>query len=93
MGGKPLSRLLGPYGLVLGTFLASGFYHSWALYAMGKGEDYSCVWFFALQAVAMVLERVWRSATGRRIEGWVGTAWVWFWIMGVGQVCSTFSEV
>lgn len=88
MGGKPLGALLGPNGLVLGTFLGSGLYHSWALYAMGMGTDWSCISFFVLQGVGMTLERVWRGVSGKRMDGWFGIAWVWVWTMGGGQICS-----
>ncbi|KAF9513101.1 hypothetical protein BS47DRAFT_1485832 [Hydnum rufescens UP504] len=66
MGGFPLQKIFGSSGLIFGTFLASGLYHECALYAMGRGFGVQCVIFFALQPVAIVLERLFRRRTGAK---------------------------
>jgi len=90
MGGFPLSYIFGKLGLVFGTFLASGLFHNWAMYAMGMGTDVRVVLFFVGQAVGIGCERLWRRLTGRRVSGWAGTAWVWLCIVGGGQGCSAY---
>lgn len=92
LGGYPLQALFGLPGLVFGTFLASGLYHHWALYAMGRGNDRTVIWFFVLQAVGVSFERLLFKSTGWKVNGWFGTAWVWLWIVGGGQGCSKFAQ-
>ncbi|KAL0580640.1 hypothetical protein V5O48_001370 [Marasmius crinis-equi] len=77
-GGYPGKWIGGAFGAVLGTFIASGLYHECAIYAMGRGFDYAPPLFFTMQAFLLVLERVWRQATGRRVGGWYGRLWVYF---------------
>lgn len=54
---------------------------------MGHGIDLlgPTVLFFGAQGPLLILERVWRAVTGRRIGGWLGIAWVWLVIVGGGQ--------
>ncbi|KAF8312218.1 hypothetical protein DL93DRAFT_2060213 [Clavulina sp. PMI_390] len=91
MGGYPLAFALSLVamllGFLLGTFTASGLFHYWALYGMGRGTDVQCLIFFAAQAVGVMLERVWKAVTGRRVGGWLGRAWVWIWVVGGIQWC------
>ncbi|TDL23297.1 hypothetical protein BD410DRAFT_747373 [Rickenella mellea] len=86
-GGYPGLLIGGKFGLVIGTFLASGFYHECAAYAMGRPWEWRPIIFFLLQGCCIILERVWRQVTGRRVGGWAGTAWVYFCIMVLGQIC------
>lgn len=86
-GGYPGQFLFGKLGLVVGTFIASGLYHECAMYAMGRGWDWRVITFFAFQGVAVILERVWRVVTGRRVGGWPGRIWVYFCIFVMGQQC------
>jgi len=87
-GGYPGSWILGPkLGMVFGTFLASGLFHELTTYTMGKGLDHRITLFFLWQAVGVVLERMWKKATGYRVQGWGGLAWVYFSIMVIGQPC------
>jgi len=85
MGGIPGKVLAGRVGMVLGTFLASGLYHECASIAMGRNWDNRVVIFFAMQGVFVILERVWRQVTGKRVGGWPGLIWVYFDIMVLGQ--------
>ena len=71
--------------MVLGTFLASGLYHECASIAMGREWDSRVVIFFAVQGVFVLLERVWKQVTGKRVGGWPGRVWVYFVIMVLGQ--------
>jgi len=86
-GGYPASRIAGQVGMVFGIFLASGMFHEFTTYTMGKGLDPNITLFFFWQAIGVVGERVWRKVTGHRVQGWLGLAWVYFSIMVVGQPC------
>ncbi|KAF8685652.1 Membrane bound O-acyl transferase family [Rhizoctonia solani] len=85
--GERVGRTAALWGLLLGTFTASGLFHMFAMYAMGQGIEWKVVGFFSAQAIALILERAWRTATGRRVEGWWGRAWSYLWIVGGGQWC------
>ncbi|KZV73772.1 hypothetical protein PENSPDRAFT_682524 [Peniophora sp. CONT] len=84
-GGRPGRALFGNIGLVFGTFLASGLFHECSMYAMGRGWDARVVLFFLMQGGSVVGERIWRKVTGRRVDGILGTAWVYFDIGILGQ--------
>jgi hypothetical protein len=84
-GGLPGKWLAGNLGAVFGTFIASGLYHECAIYAMGRGWDNGVILFFALQGPVLVLERVWRRVTGRRVGGWGGRLWVYFMMFVLAQ--------
>ena len=80
-GGYPGMWIAGDYGMVFGTFLASGLFHSCSTYSARHGFDYSTVAFFASQGVVLVFERLWKRITGRRVGGWVGRLWVYLVII------------
>ncbi|KAK7056894.1 hypothetical protein VNI00_002612 [Paramarasmius palmivorus] len=84
-GGYPGHWLAGKYGAVLGTFIASGLYHELAIYGMGKGFSIHPPLFFSMQAGILVLERLWRVVTGRRVGGWYGRMWVYFVMFVLSQ--------
>ncbi|KAK1232828.1 hypothetical protein PQX77_004054 [Marasmius sp. AFHP31] len=84
-GGYPGKWIGGKFGAVLGTFIASGLYHECSIYAMGRGFDYAPPLFFTMQAFLLVLERVWRTVTGRRVGGLYGRLWVYFVFFVLGQ--------
>ncbi|KAG2009919.1 hypothetical protein CC2G_012790 [Coprinopsis cinerea AmutBmut pab1-1] len=77
-GGYPGKWIAGPMGMVFGTFLASGLFHECAMYNMGRGYDHSATLFFGAQGPVLVLERLWRKVTGKRVGGWPGRLWVYF---------------
>jgi hypothetical protein len=85
LGGFPGKYIAGNIGAVLGIFIASGLYHECASYAMGRGFDYRVPVFFAVQGPLLVLEKVWKMTTGRRVGGWPGRLWVYFVIFVLGQ--------
>ena len=72
---------------VIGAFLASGMYHELGSVAMGRAWDGRVVWFFLLHGSLVILERMWRKVSGKRVGGIYGTLWVYFWVIGVGQFC------
>jgi len=78
LGGYPGKWLGGDYGMVFGAFLASGLFHACSMYSTHRGLDYSTIAFFASQGLVLVLERLWRRFTGRRVGGWMGRLWVYF---------------
>ncbi|EGN98307.1 hypothetical protein SERLA73DRAFT_183248 [Serpula lacrymans var. lacrymans S7.3] len=84
-GGYPGELLGGNFGMVIGTFIGSGLYHEFAIYAMGSGFDYRVPFFFAVQGPLLMFERVWRKVIGRRIGGVYGILWVYFCIIILGQ--------
>ena len=71
--------------MVIGTFIASGAFHELSSVPMGGGFDWRVMFFFALQGVFVILERVWRIVTGRRVGGWPGLLWVYIVIGILGQ--------
>lgn len=77
-GGYPGKWIAGQIGMLFGTFLASGLFHECAMYSMGRGYDHSATLFFAAQGPILVLERVWRRVTGRKVGGWLGRLEVYF---------------
>ncbi|CAE6494394.1 unnamed protein product [Rhizoctonia solani] len=85
--GKRAGRTAGLWGLLFGTFTASGMFHMFAMYAMGQGIEWRVVGFFSAQTLALLLERAWRASTGRRVDGWWGRAWSYLWVIGGGQWC------
>ncbi|EPQ54466.1 hypothetical protein GLOTRDRAFT_61585 [Gloeophyllum trabeum ATCC 11539] len=84
-GGYPGAWLAGNVGMVVGAFVASGLYHELAIYAMGRGLDHRVTIFFGLQGFMVILEKLWRMATGRRVGGWWGRLWCYFVIIVLGQ--------
>jgi len=77
LGGYPGKWVAGDIGMMFGTFIASGLYHECAMYSMGRGFDYSPCIFFGLQGPILILERMWKKFTGRRVGGLMGRLWVY----------------
>lgn len=74
--------------LVLATFLASGLYHETSIYVMARGFDPLVIAFFAMQAPLLLVERVWRALTGKRVGGPWGRTWVYVCIFFLAQPLS-----
>ncbi|KAG8913525.1 hypothetical protein FRC01_004498, partial [Tulasnella sp. 417] len=75
--GYPLRAVAGTPGMMLGAFAASGLYHNLMLIGDGQpGYDLPTNSFFLLQAVGLVIERLFRQITGRKVGGWIGNLWV-----------------
>ncbi|KAG9041490.1 hypothetical protein FS837_012196 [Tulasnella sp. UAMH 9824] len=80
--GYPLRAIAGTPGMMLGAFMASGIYHNLMLIGDGQpGYDLSTNSFFLLQAVGLVVERLFRQITGRKVSGWLGNLWVFAFIV------------
>ncbi|CAL1711196.1 unnamed protein product [Somion occarium] len=90
LGGIPGEYLYGRTGFIFGAFLASGLFHEGGTYLMGRGVDYRVVLFFVLQSLGVWMEEFYRYVTGKRVGGIPGTLWTYFWIIGLGQMCSTW---
>ena len=87
MGGIPGGWIAGRPGAVLGTFIASGLFHEFGAYAIGRGIDHTVTLFFAVQGVAVILERLWHRWTGYYVRGWGGRAWAYLVMVPLGQIC------
>lgn len=90
-GGIPGEWIAGRMGLIVGTFLASGLFHEVAVYLVNRGVDYWIVFFFFIQVVGFVMERLFRKITGRRVGGPLGWLWVFCFLIGTGHIFGTFS--
>ncbi|KAI0070015.1 hypothetical protein K474DRAFT_1713707 [Panus rudis PR-1116 ss-1] len=86
-GGIPGEYLFGRLGRIMGTFLASGLFHEFGTYLMGRGMDHRVTMFFVIQGVAVVLEWTFKKVTGKRVGGFLGRIWTYFFILGLGQMC------
>ncbi|KAF9013218.1 hypothetical protein BDQ17DRAFT_1296713 [Cyathus striatus] len=84
-GGYPGKWIAGKYGMLFGTFLASGLFHECAMYAMGRGWDHTVTLFFAIQGPLLIGEVLWKRVTNRKVEGRWGRVWVYFVMMVLGQ--------
>lgn len=89
-GGYPGMLIAGDYGMVFGTFLASGLYHACSMHPTRRGFDYSTLVFFASQGPVLMLERLWKRITGRRVGGWMGMLWVYLNLFVGAQPMSNF---
>ncbi|KAI6041403.1 hypothetical protein EDC04DRAFT_2893159 [Pisolithus marmoratus] len=84
-GGFIGGAITGNIGVVFGTFIASGLHHELAVYAHGRGFNPQGILFFVGQALLLILEKLWRRFTGRRVQGIYGRLWVYFCIVILGQ--------
>lgn len=87
MGGIPAGWIAGRPGMVIGTFIASGLIHELGAYSIGRGIDHTVTLFFTIQGVAVALEGLWRSVTGRRVGGWPGRIWAYALMVPLGEIC------
>ncbi|PVF92919.1 hypothetical protein CPB86DRAFT_790680 [Serendipita vermifera] len=76
--GKKVSESAGRVGLVLGTFIASGLFHSLAIFAMGTGGvDHKATLYFTFQGFMLFVERLFKIITGKRVGGPLGRIWTY----------------
>ncbi|KAM6494377.1 hypothetical protein JOM56_010738 [Amanita muscaria] len=85
LGAIPGGWIAGDLGMLFGTFIASGFLHEFSMIAMDRGLDLGGFVFFATQGPVLLLERLWRKVTGRRVGGWPGRLWVYAVVFIPGQ--------
>ena len=52
---------------------------------MGREWDSRVPLFFLVQGGSVIGERIWKKATGRRVDGLLGRLWVYFDIIIIGQ--------
>jgi len=95
LGGYPLQWLLSPFGktarrfgLVIGSFLASGILHDFGMWNMQREFVPDALLFFGLQGLAVCAENVLHRITGRRVGGWPGLVWTYALIVIGGQPMS-----
>ncbi|KAI9463911.1 hypothetical protein HD554DRAFT_2123722 [Boletus coccyginus] len=73
LGDQPCSFLFGRLGGLLGAFLVSGIFHN--LNLERGGHSVVCIGFWLMNGVGVVLERLWKRATGRMVDGIWGRTW------------------
>ncbi|TFK45870.1 hypothetical protein OE88DRAFT_1668739 [Heliocybe sulcata] len=87
VGSKPLRKVFGRVGGVMGAFLVSALLHDWATWGMGRGgEFWSVGGFFLMNGAGVVAEELWRKITGRQVRGWPGWVWTMAWLVGWASV-------
>ncbi|EJU03126.1 hypothetical protein DACRYDRAFT_50404 [Dacryopinax primogenitus] len=94
MGGYPVSwalrGLFGPMaghvGLVVGTFVISGTYHTLSLFPTGIPLGWGSMIYFSMQGIGLGSERLFRHVTGRRVSGFGGWLWVMLWVVVAGMM-------
>jgi len=87
IGARPLSVLIGRVGGVMGAFFWSAILHDFGLWGMGKGTDFwSAGLFFLMMGVGVIVEALFKKATGRKVGGWAGWLWTMGWVVGWGTL-------
>lgn len=89
--GYPGKWIAGDSGMVFGVFLASALFHTCAMHNPYLGFDYVTVAFFMSQGLVLLLERLWRRLTGRKVGGWIGRLWVYLILFAGGQPMGNLS--
>jgi len=95
-GGKnsKAAKCAGEFGLVVGTFFGSGFYHDIGIWTMHAGSDqkggfeYQASIYFTACALVVLAERWFKIVTGRKVGGIWGWLWTALWILGASQKMS-----
>ncbi|KAF8312205.1 hypothetical protein DL93DRAFT_2098346 [Clavulina sp. PMI_390] len=96
---RQFNKIVGDVGLFVGVFFASGLSHTLPPYACGPVVDpvsgrvisetgmpgWHTMFFFLAQAIGILIERIYRMATGKYVDGVFGRVWTWVWIVGGGQ--------
>lgn len=80
LGAKPLARVLGRPGGVMGVFILSEILHDVNMWGLGRGVAWPG--FFVAMGAGIVLEGVWTKVTGKKVGGLVGWAWTMGWVIG-----------
>ena len=79
LGHQPCQWLFGRFGGLLGAFLISGIFHDFELGQ--SGHAVVSVGFWVMNGVGVVLERVWKKVTGKRVGGVWGRTWTVGWLL------------
>ncbi|KAH0833912.1 hypothetical protein J3R83DRAFT_11096 [Lanmaoa asiatica] len=81
LGSQPLNCLFCRLGGLLGAFLVSGIFHDIELRSFGRGgSSFAIISFWVMNGVGIVLERMWKAATGRPVGGVWGWMWTFAWV-------------
>ena len=80
-GARPVGKLFGRPGALMGGFAVSAVLHHVALWGLGNGSDNVTVrGFFLLMGVGTVVEEAFTGVTGLRVRGWFGWLWMMAWM-------------
>lgn len=79
LGVQPFTFLFGRVGGLFGAFLVSGFFHNLDLGR--RGYSVACLTFWVMNAVGVILERLWKKTTGRLVDGVWGWMWMAAWLL------------
>ncbi|KAF8523342.1 hypothetical protein BU17DRAFT_63909 [Hysterangium stoloniferum] len=71
-------------GELFGTFFVTGLVHELPFVAAGYPLGWRLMAFFMVQGVLMVMERMWRNVTGKRVGGRPGNIWMFCTFMVLG---------
>lgn len=88
--GSWISKEVAKMTMLFGVFAASAVFHELSTYTIGRGFNLKTLGFFLAQAIAVLCERIWYKATGKKVQGWIGLIWVYFCVMILGQPCSEY---
>jgi hypothetical protein len=93
------AKKAGDVGLVMGTFMGSGFFHGIGIWTMHAGSDqkggfdYQAPIYFTVCAFVVLAERLFKMTTGKKVGGLWGWLWMAFWIVGASQLMGESSLV
>jgi len=79
LGDRPFGFLFGRVGGLLGAFLVSGIFHNFTLGRSGLSAV--CISFWLMNGIGVVLEHLWKRATGRMVDGIWGRTWMLAWML------------
>ncbi|GBE77539.1 hypothetical protein SCP_0104160 [Sparassis crispa] len=85
-GGSVGTWIAGNAGMVIGTFLVSGLFHELSMYSFGRGLDHCTTLWFTLQGFGIVLEKVWKMLTSRKVGGVWGRLCTVLFVIVFGQM-------
>ncbi|KAH7884616.1 hypothetical protein F5I97DRAFT_1476789 [Phlebopus sp. FC_14] len=80
LGAKPMYRLAGYPGGILGAFALSGLFHDFGLRAVGRGSDLIVFGFFFMMGVGVILESLWTRSMRTAVAGAFGWIWTFGWV-------------
>ncbi|KAF9524846.1 membrane bound O-acyl transferase family-domain-containing protein [Crepidotus variabilis] len=82
IGSNPFYIIFGKYGAILGAFVVSGILHDLGCWAMGRGtEPMRVSGFFIMSGIGCILEILFKTYTGKRVGGALGTIWAMTWLL------------
>lgn len=82
IAGRPMRRVFGRIGGLLGIFIISGMLHDWCIWGMGRGTDFPQLGgFFVLNGVGVILEKTWERITATKVSGRSGWLWTMTWVL------------